>query len=107
MTVRSAQLAIGTLNTASITTVYSVPVGRRTIVKSIFVLNGQPTTENESRMYVTSGGTLRTVHAFSSLPQNKSEYFECWFVLDTGDSLQLSFSQGGARYLISGAELVE
>lgn len=109
MAVRSAQLAVGALSSTSATTVYSVPAGRRTIVKDVRVFNGAGVADDDVRMLVRSGGSDRSCWRFRrAMPSAESDYIpQCWIVLDTGDELKLQCAQSTLRYVISGAELIE
>lgn len=106
MTVRSTQLALGLLPGGGYTTVYTVPAGRRTIVKELSFVSGA---SGVLAVQVDDGSTPRQVvlRYSPALPASVDTVIPRWFVMNAGDELQIYYANSNAlQYLVSGTELV-
>ena len=109
MTTRTALLALDTLTIAAATnpTIYTVPAGRVTIIRSTIIHNrGAATATFEERTRV--GAQMRAMRALS-LATLAVDTYEVWRVLEAGDELILrntGASNISLSYWVSGAELV-
>lgn len=108
MTVHSTQLAFGT-ESGGPNLRYTVPSGKRTIVKGVSAFN---TDAAFNRFYLeafTSGGTLLaimsfTLDAFGTLGESRNE--QIWQVLNAGETIKTDALHASIYFAISGAELI-
>lgn len=112
MAVRTKQLALGwdfTAGTSDVV-VYTVPAGRRTILKRITVALVVGTSQNLAVYVAQGGGTpVAIVFALAELPGDNYVDHETWVVLEAGDQVHVATvldSGGVAEWLLSGTELV-
>ena len=106
MAVRSKRLAHG-VATAAAVTVYTVPSGHTTILKSIYFFN--PTTGAATTFFVAAviAGASRGLQRWQGLGAGDSFNTQDWVVLEEGDSITVQTNPVSAvQFLISGAELV-
>ena len=104
MAVRSEKLFAGAMPVGGAVSVYSVPVGKTTIVKSIYVFN---TTAVAATIACDVGQDgVRPVIFFQTLGGLAALRLDTWFVIDEGDTIALSISAGTGTAIISGAELL-
>lgn len=107
MTVHSTLLGHGASLAIGLHTLYTVPAGKRTIVKSITLYNHGAAT-NRVVLEATLGGT-DTVIADPILAAAGAAgdwlQIACWIVLNAGDALKLSGQSAVVDATASGAEL--
>jgi len=101
---RCTQLAAGSINTTTATTVYTVPTGKRAIIKFVTAMNTTNATR-DLQMRLNSIGTIwhMQLAAYGSAGDEARVNF--WVVLNAGDQLKLStVTAGQVDYTISGSE---
>jgi hypothetical protein len=107
VSVHSNQLAATTgLGTTEIT-LYTVPTGKRTIVKSIVLLNTNAAA-NIVAIEVYNGATLLAFMRFYlaiEATAGDTVNAQTWFVLNAGQTLKGIATKASASVLISGSEL--
>lgn len=86
---------------------YTVPTGKRTIVKSLLVQNNASAT---IRVIIdfTSGSTTYgyfCMHPAANASAGETVYQDTWIVLEPGDTIHAAAASTGAAVVISGAEL--
>ena len=105
--VASLQLATHDALGGTVQTLYTVPTGKRTIVKSIVTTN----LDSSARIvifYVTVGSTEEAsfnVHEAASGAAGDTVILAPWIVLEAGQSLKAQTTGGTSRVIVSGAEL--
>jgi hypothetical protein len=107
VTVYSTQLGSNaTINTSG-STIYTVPAGKRTIVKSLAVANFFAGANNAVIAYF-HGATLlgyHNVHLATAGSSGDTEVSQPYVVLNAGDSIKVTPSNNGVAVLASGSEL--
>jgi hypothetical protein len=107
VSVHSNQLAATTgLGTTEIT-LYTVPTGKRTIVKSVVLLNTNAAA-NIAALEVYSGATLLAFMRFYlaiTATAGDTVNAQTWFVLNAGQTLKGIATKASVSVLISGSEL--
>lgn len=107
MSVASKQLALSELLGNSQQTLYNVPSGKRTIVKSIVVTNLDSTARviifaiktgstEDATFNINVAASPAAGHSVMTLP---------WIVLEVGQSLAAQTNGGTSRVIVSGTEL--
>lgn len=106
--VRSTSLGIVKLTVATFHTLYTVPAGRRTIVKSVAIYNGGAAGRTAYVAVVRGGTTFYgAVWTLGASQANPSSEQEVWWVLNTGDQLKVqTIDSGDMSFIVSGAELI-
>lgn len=108
MPVRSAQLGYARTTTANVAVnLITCGSGQTIIVKSVTIVARQvgPATVF-IRLDPTGATTVTAVHVVKAMAQNDTNYFDCWIVLEPGDSLDcLCDVANGAGVFASGAIL--
>ena len=102
---RSKQLAIGTAP-AGTTTVYTVPSGHTTIIRSLIATNGNATAQAVLWKILGVAGSITLPPINFAVPQFGAVVIEQWIVLQPGDKLQVITTVGTVGFVASGAELV-
>lgn len=103
MSVHSKQLGKSTSIGTSLVVLYTVPTGRRTIVKSVAVIN---TNGAAQRITMKFAGVYQTMHLAAATAAGESQEFQCWIVLNAGETLEISTGAATAYAIASGAELI-
>lgn len=103
MSVHSNQLGKSTAVGTSLVTLYTVPTGRRTILKSVAVINLNGAAV---RIVMRLAGVYQTMHLAAATAAGESQEFSCWIVLNAGDKVEVSTSAATAYAIASGSELV-
>lgn len=101
---RANQLWKGTVTTAVATTVYTVPAGKRTILKFVTVLNVGAATR-DVQLRVVGPGTIYhwSLTSYSTGGDRATGTF--WIVLSAGDQVQVNLNLAGTVTMtISGSE---
>ena len=108
MTVASKQLGSLVTANAGTYTLYTVPTGRRTIVKEIVVQNLAAAAQRIIMEVTFSGGAtfqwVINVGAVNTATESIS--YPTWIVINAADVLKVIVSSNTASVLVSGAELV-
>lgn len=107
MTVASAQLGSAAALGTSLSTIYTCPSGKRTIVKSLVVFNGASST-NVVTWELLAGATLLSTwntHLATTGAAGDSVYEQPWIVMNAGDVLKAIASASGVRLVVSGTQL--
>lgn len=107
MTVHSTQLGLELTFSTTHTTVYTVPAGKRTIVKSILIQN-QTAAAGTVTIWVQVGSTQLfaiNYHLTAAGSVGDSVTLAPWLVLNAGQSLVVATQAGSAGIAFSGAEL--
>lgn len=105
MAVRSKQLANG-VATTTLTTVYTVPSGETTILKSLALYNPAGGATTTFFLSALIDGNARGLSIIPGISANQDSYEEFWIVLMEGDSLRVNSTPSSAvQFVISGAEL--
>lgn len=102
MTVRSKQLYAGLPATGS-STLYTVPAGHTTIVRTVTILSGSATA-GRTILLVFAGVIVQVRAADLNLYQRID--FNTWHVLEAGDTIDWVADTNLVHVLISGAELL-
>jgi hypothetical protein len=107
MATRSKSLAVVRLVlSAADTTLYTVPAGKVTIVRSIRVTNIGALADAPS-LYIGRGAATVIITAGISIPSGQTFKEEIWTVLAAADSLHITQGIGQQHdVVVSGAELV-
>jgi hypothetical protein len=107
MTVRSIQLGAGQRTTTAITTLYTVPAGFRTIIKSIVLLNTNAAANNIILTIEISGSTIAamTFHCAATGSVGDTITQELWIVVNAGELVRIQSTQQPYYYVVSGAQL--
>jgi hypothetical protein len=107
VTVHSARLGAGVVTGAAVVTAYTVPAGKRTILKGVTAFNTNAAVNN---LYIELfvGGALVAVWrvrcaATGNDGDSKSEL--PWIVLNVGDQIKVDCNAASMYYILSGAEL--
>lgn len=107
MTVHSTQLGHGTAITTAGSVIYTVPAGKRAIVKSVALLNLYAGTNRVLVNFtLAAGGSVylaTTLGAFASATE--SIQLNTWVVLNPGDKIEIDPGSGNVTAIASGAEL--
>jgi hypothetical protein len=107
MTVHSTQLGANGAIAAGGATLYTVPAGKRTIVKSIVLQNNAAGANRIIlRIDLVGGGNFSwgvTVGAASGA--SESMLIECWLVMNAGDVFKVNPTSSFVEALVSGAQL--
>jgi hypothetical protein len=104
MTVRTKELAKGT-TTTTVTTIYTVPDGKTTIVKSL-VLSKNATGTTSTDITVRRSGSSQILyrHAFGVAAEVLSNERVYW-ALEPGDELRIAHNSIAVDFWITGVEL--
>lgn len=108
MAVHSTQLGHGIGLTAGAHNVYTVPTGKRTILKSLSLRNATAgAVTGGFAIALAGGGTLNFFQPLAATPAAGSTvHLALWIVLNAGDVLQVDGIAGsGIDAIASGAEL--
>lgn len=107
MTVHSKQLGTASALGTALTTIYTCPTNKRTIVKSLVVYNGAAGA-NVVTWELKAGSTLLATwntHLAATGAAGDTVYEAPWIVMNAADLLQAIASASGVRLVVSGAEL--
>lgn len=107
MAVHSTQLAANGNLVHSQVTLYTVPTGKRTIVKSAIVRN-QAAAAQVVTLYVFSGGSevaSLNYHLAAAGSAGDTISDLTWFVINAGQQLRAIAGSSFAEIIVSGAEL--
>ena len=107
MTIASQQLHAAAVPVTTPVTIYTVPSGKRTILKSIAVYNGW-TSAQVVELYFYDGGTLLMAWPLylGAIGTNADRILEApWMVLLDGQIIKIVSDHSGAYAMLSGAEL--
>jgi hypothetical protein len=108
VTVHSDRLGSGAALGAGNHTLYTVPTGKRTIVKSIWLRNNTAAAITGAwAVVITGGATISFFQPLAATPAAGSTVkIEPWIVLRAGDALTVAGVAGsGVDAYVSGAEL--
>jgi hypothetical protein len=108
VTVVSQSLATGQRTSTAATSIYTVPSGKRTILKSIVVNNGNAGA-NRIVVEILNGGTVvaaMSLFAAAGGSNNDTPILQPWVVLETGWTISILSTQQPYYYALSGAELI-
>jgi hypothetical protein len=107
MTVHSTQLGANGAIGSGGATLYTVPTGKRTILKSVVLQNNAAGANRIIlRIDLVGGGNVSwgvTVGAAGGA--SESMLVECWIVMDAGDVLKVTPTSSFVEALASGAQL--
>lgn len=104
MTTRSTQLAAALVG-SSWTDLYTVPSGKRTILKSIAISNAGAAS-GRAQVRLNPGGGYHFLCDTFALAMEGSFYLDRWIVLQAGDVVAAYGYISGMAVLLSGAELL-
>lgn len=108
MTVYSTQLGAGAFAAGSYSTVYTVPTGKRTILKSMWLRN----TFNGANIAKVNLSTVAhgNVYFYTNLATSgaagDTALIPLWVVLNVGDIIKIEPTQSNVEAIFSGAELI-
>lgn len=102
--VRNYRIAAGNLTQVGNRTLYTVPQGFVLVFKSLLVANSGTATTTGS-ISAVAAGLAAVVLVDWNLSSPGHDQLQTWAVLNPGDLLQSTLSQGSAYYWISGALL--
>lgn len=107
MTVHSTQLGYNNALGTVLTTLYTAPSGKRTIVKGIQIYNGAAAANQVTVEVTNAGGLVVTfnIHLGATGSATDTQLIDLWMVMNAGDSLKMVAGSAGVRVLVSGAEL--
>lgn len=108
MAVRSKSLHMGSSNAGTTATLYTVPTGYRTILKSITVYNTFAGVNLVQLNIVRASATLSiyVVICAAAGGAGAQQQLLPWIVLNEGDSFTLTIGHNAAYWTISGTELL-
>lgn len=108
MTVHSTLLGKGAALSVALHTIYTVPSGKRTILKSITLWNNFAATNRVVVELVLGGTTVVVLDPVlaSTGSAGDSIYVPFWTVMNAGDSIVVAPQSHPADVTASGAELV-
>lgn len=108
MTVYSTQLGAGSFAAGSYSTIYTVPTGKRTILKSLWVRN----TYAGANICKINCDTVAHGNVYFYFPLTTSGtsgdtvLVPLWVVLSAGDILKVEPTQSSVELIASGSELI-
>jgi hypothetical protein len=107
VTVHSTRLAAVGVHGAGSTLIYTVPAGKRAIVKSVVVANEAAAANHVSFSIVFGGGTggFFACQPTASPGAGDTVYLLPWIVMNPGDELHVTVAVNSASILVSGTEL--
>lgn len=107
MTVHSTQLGGGSYASGSYHSVYTVPAGKRTIVKGLWIRNTNAAAQVVAINCdtVSFGNVYFYYHLAAAGSSGDSQYFDIWIVLNAGDVLKVGPGASNADVIAAGAEL--
>jgi arginase family enzyme len=107
MSVHSKQLGTGNGVGTAGSTIYTVPSGKRTIVKSIVLQNNNGSANRVIIGVFFSGGSNVSwgVTLGASASATESLNYATWFVMNVGDSLKITPASDFVNVIASGSEL--
>lgn len=107
MAVHSTQLGGGANLSTGATTLYTVPSGKRTIVKSLYLHNRAGSANRVTIIFHSStlGSVVFAVTPGASSSATESLFQELWAVLNAGDYISVNPASSGMDVLVSGTEL--
>jgi hypothetical protein len=107
VTVHSTQLGAKAGMATTLVTVYTVPSGKRTIVKGIWVRNaGAAATVCDVNLALSGGPSPSFFIALAATPAAGSTVFlPVWIVLNAGDVIKAAMNAGTGDLIVAGAEL--
>ena len=109
MAAHSTQLAAAHVTSGTLTGVYTVPSGIRTILKSIVTFNDYSGT-NYLQLVGYQGATelfQMRVYMAASGGAGDTQVVLPWVVMNVGQSIELAAAHSGVYVVLSGAELTE
>lgn len=108
MTVVSQSLAIGQRTSTAATSIYTVPTGKRTILKSIVVNNGNVAANRVVVEILISGTVVAAMSLFAAAggATNDTPILQPWLVLQAGWTISILSTQQPYYYALSGSELI-
>jgi hypothetical protein len=109
MPVHSARLATTIALGTSLTTLYTVPTGKRTIIKSVVAQNFTASTPTLT-MGIYSGSTeigQWSIHMASLGTVGDTQIVPVWIVMNAGELLKAFSSAASIGVVVSGTELIE
>lgn len=108
MAVHSTQLGAHTGITTAGVTLYTVPAGKRTIVKSVCFQSHAAASQRVFIVFssATAGDIALGVTVGAIGSATESMNYECWVVLNAGDKLKVVPVSDNVDAIASGAELV-
>lgn len=107
MAVRSKALYTGIITTTLAATLYTVPTGFRTIVRSIVITDGSGAAGNVLLELFTGSTRIAFISAHvAAFPADGSTvYLTPWIVMMQGITLKVTLDHQPASLVVSGAEL--
>jgi hypothetical protein len=107
VTVHSTQLGAVQNAAIGLHTIYTVPSGKRTIVKSVWLRNTAAAAQTATiRFNLATGAIVQLFVPLAASPgAGSSVLLTPWVVLNVGDVFQLGASATGIDGIASGAEL--
>lgn len=108
MAVRSKQLAIGSYSSGSYATLYTVPTGYRTIIKSLWLRNtGAGSNTVHLNPHSAGGASPYFNVVLATAPgAGDSQFVSLWVVLEEGDTFKMEPVTYSVDAILSGAELL-
>lgn len=107
MATRSTRLAAVSNIPLGAVTLYTVPSGRTTIVKDVTYSMVGGSAASINLQVSPAGGSAISIHYDAAVTPPAVVRFQTWTVLESGDSLYVSFGNAGCAIYISGTELVD
>lgn len=95
---------ISSLAKIGVQTVYTVPIGHRTILKSLQISSGA-TAPSVVQVFCSLLPVGNTTVFSETVPAGELRYRESWLVLEPGDTINVNTQLAGVSYWMSGAEL--
>lgn len=107
MAVHSTRLIGQTGLTAGTTDLYTVPTGKRTIVKSILIVNADAAAKRIVLKARASGVDFCfwVFYCAAVATNGEQQFLEPWTVLNAGETIRLAAAGSACTVVVSGAEL--
>jgi hypothetical protein len=105
--VRSTQLGANAAVSTSETALYTVPTGKRTILKSVTINNGAASTNKTTILFRRSGTPFAYLKYYPSAANAAGDTIisSPWIVLNAGDAISAEAASASVGIVLSGAEL--
>jgi phosphoribosylformylglycinamidine (FGAM) synthase-like amidotransferase family enzyme len=88
--------------------VYTVPAGKRTIVKNV-ILQNNAAAANRAILGIYNGATVLAAWGLTPGPSaslTETLTYDSWFVMNAGETLKVSAAASSLEVIVSGAELI-
>jgi len=99
--VRTSRFAAGSTNLTSEVTIYTVPSGKRALVRGVNYVNNRSGASVGYLGVRAPGGALVGVDESSSVPSFGGVRFDPWMVANAGDSLTITAPSGSGDFFFT------